>query len=84
MEQKVTKYPEKSVAATDIPSPVKGATSYSYRRNETGGYNILMYDRAIPSVIDHKPNEQSAIRATIRWQKKENAAVAKVAKKGKL
>jgi hypothetical protein len=71
----MTRHPEPANA--DIPAPVPGAARYGYRLNN-GIFEIRMHPvGGPPSVIDTKGSMAAAIRACIRWQKRENIAVSK-------
>lgn len=77
----MTKHPAETLTFKDLPTPVAGAASYSISSCPTGGYDVVMFDTdAVRSTIEHKPNQQAALRSAIRWQKRENAAVTKAAK----
>lgn len=77
----MTKAPPATLTFKDMPAPVAGAASYSISSVPTGGYDVVMFDtEAVRSTIEHKPNQQSALRSAIRWQKRENAAVTKARK----
>jgi hypothetical protein len=72
----MTKHPEKDLKPSDIPEPVHGAARYKAERCQTGGFNVIMISTEGRDVIDHKSSEQAALRVAIRFQKRENAAVA--------
>ena len=73
----MTKHPEKILTLNDIPVREPGAARYVPSFNATGSWDVVMYPSAgQSSVIDSKPNFQSAVRSCMRWQKRENTSVA--------
>jgi hypothetical protein len=57
---------------------------YSYRPNNSGGFDITMNSGfGVVEVIDSARSEVSAQKTAERWQRREDEAVAKAAKKRK-
>ncbi len=73
----MTQHPEKRLTLSDIPARVPGGNRYTLRYVPTGGVDIIEIPggEGLARCVDHKPNEQSAIRAAIRLQKRANAKV---------
>lgn len=81
----MTKHPEKILTFSDIPPRVDGAARYTISSQvRTGGYDVIMFDTEAKRsfVVERKGTQQAALRAAIRWQRKENAAVRAAAREG--
>lgn len=74
----MTRTPTKTMLISEIPEAAPGAARFIVAATRTGGYNIFLNKSdGFSRIVDHKPSEQSAIRAAIRWQKRENHMVLK-------
>jgi hypothetical protein len=83
----MTKHPAEFLDLSDIPAAIAGAAQCRIAERDPRGFDwdVLMKSTDGDSrVVDFKPNRQSALRAAIRWQKRENAAVAKAKKLGRI
>lgn len=79
----MTKHPEKILTWADLPKPVPGAATYSVSPKQTQGFAVLMFAAAdgYRSTIEHKQSQQAALRCAIRYQKRENAVMAREQKR---